>query len=378
MTDAHATNTIRSHVEDLLGRSDAFKQLSPDQQAVMAADMAKIAEFLAVDRSWLAKPSASRATALANQPDAVDQLKQRLAQRQTSAGEDFKGGAIAAGTEQFGQLVGKVDFPQFVTSLVHGVFNAIVDASMQQMQAFGELLSATSKTVDQFAQDHITDAQARDHVANRYPSAVQVDTSGQTARLRPPASGEPNVDVGGEYGLGTVDLTDDDSEQALVNAAKLDMAKSRQQLLATMVLMGINRIVVTNGHINAKVVFDMRASDELKKRSKAELHDRESKSVGVSGFLSSILGGASASYEHETTVGSAVDDSSESKAAVKAQLTGDVQLAFKSETFPLERMVDVLGMQDLQQKAAPIPPRPRTAAPAVAPAPAPTTSGGGR
>ena len=45
-------------------------------------------------------------------------------------------------------------------------------------------------------------------------------------------------------------------------AARLQMARSRQQLLSSMVILGINRIVVTDGAINAKVVFDFRASDE--------------------------------------------------------------------------------------------------------------------
>jgi hypothetical protein len=52
-------------------------------------------------------------------------------------------------------------------------------------------------------------------------------------------------------------------------------------------------------------------------------------------------------------VASAVDDSSESKAQVKAQLSGDVRLAFKSETFPLEKMVDVMGLKQLQDKSQP-------------------------
>jgi hypothetical protein len=184
---------------------------------------------------------------------------------------------------------------------------------------------------------------------------VRVDASGDgPVRLRPAGGGD--VDLGAGFGLESVDLDDDESEQALVNAAKLDMARSRQQLLATMVLMGINRIVVTNGHINAKVVFDMRASDTAKRHATAEMRDREASHAGAGGgWAGSVFGGFSVGTEHETTVGSATDDASESRAAVKAQLSGDVRLAFKSETFPLERMVDVLGMQTLNQKAAPTP-----------------------
>ena len=41
---------------------------------------------------------------------------------------------------------------------------------------------------------------------------------------------------------------------------------------------------------------------------------------------------------HVATVGSAVDDSSESKAEVKAKLSGDVRVNFKSDYLPLEKM----------------------------------------
>jgi len=80
------------------------------------------------------------------------------------------------------------------------------------------------------------------------------------------------------------------------------------------------------------------------------------------------------SHDHETTVKSSLDETSESKAEVKANLTGDVKIQFKSETFPLERMVDLIGMQNLQQKAQPVPHPRAAAAPAApgAPAPVPT------
>ena len=262
------------------------------------------------------------------------------------------------GVEAFGQLVKKVDFPAFVSGLVQGVFKAVVDSSIEQMKAYGELLSATAKTVDQFASDHITEAQARDYVANRYPSAIEVDTSGEGgARLKPKEGADQDaVDLGKAFNVGQqVDLNDEASELAVVNAAKLEMAKSKQQLLATMVLLGINRIVITDGHINAKVVFDMRADDTASRLAKAEMHDEQQShaEVGAVGFGWGGAAFAGAGTSHVATVGSAVDDTSQSRAEVKANLTGEVRLNFKSETFPLERMVDTGGMQMLNQRAQP-------------------------
>ena len=55
----------------------------------------------------------------------------------------------------------------------------------------------------------------------------------------------------------------------LVPAARTQLATSRQQLLATMVMLGINRIVVTDGKISAKVMYDFQARDNMQFRKSA-------------------------------------------------------------------------------------------------------------
>jgi hypothetical protein len=101
-----------------------------------------------------------------------------------------------------------VDFPSFVADLIEGVFRAIVDGSIQQMEAYADLMSDVAKSVDAFARDNVAAARARDHLVERYP-CLSIAKRSLTRRA------------------------------------------SRQQLLATMVLMGINRIVVTDGKISA-------------------------------------------------------------------------------------------------------------------------------
>ena len=88
--------------------------------------------------------------------------------------------------------------------------------------------------------------------------------------------------------------------------------------------------------------------------------------------MGAIFGGPSGSVasQHSTRVSSSVDDTSESKAQLKAQLTGEVRLNFKSETFPLEKLADTLTIGNLTRRADP-----NTAAAAgrTAPGPAATT-----
>jgi hypothetical protein len=383
MPEARANvDLVRSEVKKLLAQSAAYKALPKAEQGRFEEHMVNVSSYLA-DPGWVQGLKGPEAQALeqAKPPPPVEQLKSRLAQKPGQV--DFDARAMRQGVEEFGNLVQKVDFPKFVSGLVQGVFQAIVDASIQQMQAYGELLSATAKSVDQFVDDHISDAQARDHIANRYPSLVQVDTSGDGPATLKPREGADLAPLASQFGVGD-DLSDEEQEQNLVNQAKLHMAQSKQQNLAMMVLLGINRIVVTDGKINAKVVFDISANDSAKRTAQAQLHDSESSSSMQAGTVGFFIGGAvsASAQDHKTTVGSAVDDTSESKAQMKAQLSGDVHINFKSETFPLEKMVDVMGMQTINEKAQPTPfPRGVPAAPAApavaAPAPAspPVTSG---
>ncbi len=71
-------------------------------------------------------------------------------------GEGFRAGAVREGVEQLGALVKKVDFPAFVGGLIKNVFQAIVESSIEQMRAYGELIANVAKTVDQFMTDNIS------------------------------------------------------------------------------------------------------------------------------------------------------------------------------------------------------------------------------
>ena len=48
------------------------------------------------------------------------------------------------------QTLNAIAFPTFVADLIKGTFQAIVNGSIQQMEAYGSLLSNVAKTVDQF------------------------------------------------------------------------------------------------------------------------------------------------------------------------------------------------------------------------------------
>jgi hypothetical protein len=293
-------------------------------------------------------------------------------------GKNFVAGGTRQGVEQFGALVQKVDFPKFVGGLIKNVFQAIVESSIEQMRAYGELIANVAKTVDQFMADNIGPGAARDYLADRYPDDLAVEVSNTssfaegdaapataqlTAKGDDPATALARISQEMNVNPPITDLSDANAELRLVTAARLQLARQRQQLLSSMVMLGINRIVVTDGSINAKVVFDMRASDTAKTTSTASMFDRESQmnrnltsaGFGVSGWgvNSSFSTSNENVQEHMATVGSAVDETSESKAEVKAKLSGDVRVNFKSDYLPLEKMATPEMMSVIQGNSTP-------------------------
>src|SRR5262245_28402033 len=386
--DTQTLEAVRPEVRSLLEASPGFYKLSDEEKRKLAATMVKVASYMANPDGLAAQELSSKGGVLARaQDDGVDSLKERLAGKQGFAGQDFKAGAVKQGVQQFGELVKKVDFPKFVSGLIQNVFQAIVDSSIQQMRAYGELLANVAKTVDQFAQDNITQNNARDYLAQRFPDKLGIDTtamSGEFSEGVATPAPTPQLTVKAEDVAGALkaiseelqmqkpvtDISDPTEELRLVTAARLQIARSRQQLLSSMVILGINRIVVTDGLIHAKVVFDMRASDQAKRVARASMYDGASEhaatemNTSFGGWFSPVSGDlhAEASYDHVATVESSVDETSESKAEVKAKLTGEVRVNFKSDYFPMEKLASPQMIAAIQGNAQPIDRAPAAAA----------------
>src|SRR5262245_55949724 len=117
---------VRRQVRGLLRQSPAYERLGDQEKRDVAQAMVKVASFLA-DPTWLDGRTPVRARAL-EESDPVQKLKQRLAGDAGLVGADFRAGGVREGTAAFAQLVQTVDFPAFVSGLIQGVFQSIVDA----------------------------------------------------------------------------------------------------------------------------------------------------------------------------------------------------------------------------------------------------------
>ena len=440
MTNATATTTsspeahtaARFAVQKLLTSSPAFDTLDEGRRRELANHLVSIATQLVEPGGRRVPPKGMNAGVRALAEDGV---------RRTGTGnnndEDGKFSAQGAreGAAVAGALLEAVNFPEFVSGLIDGVFHSIVTSSIQQMEAYAKLVADVSKSLNQFRDENTTANQGRDHLVEQFPDTFELtmDTGefgggfgdfGGDGAQRPAG---PRValrkDVDERAALQRINqslpvdppltrLDDELVEAVLVPAAQTQIASSRQQLLATMVMLGINRIVVTDGKIQAKVMYDFQARDNMQYRKSAQKFDydqnlrnttsegtfegnSQSSSRGAQYSKDSGYQGASrdASYyskgQYKNTaqpvlkLASASQTSVDASLQTKASLAGMVEVNFKSDYLPLDKLANPESIAAIQMNAQPgmvktlagRPPRP-AGAPAVAPgATAPVTTG---
>ena len=85
----------------------------------------------------------------------------------------------AAAIAAFAGLARQVDFPAFVAGLIAGVFDAIVTASIRQMEAYAALLASITKSVNRFIEEN--GDEARDHLTESYPGLFVTCADGSLA-----------------------------------------------------------------------------------------------------------------------------------------------------------------------------------------------------
>jgi hypothetical protein len=360
-------HSTRNKVEQILSDSQSFAYLDRDTQNVLTDALTQITGILSDEKS---SPSNQYAGQLAppnlqqqlspqnkqNSPQAVPQRTQNSQNPQPqSQGTTGRVGEVARAT------LNAINFPEFVASLIKGTFQAIVDASIQQMEAYAELLKNVAMTVDEFMTDNISDASTKDYLADQYGGLLSRDMSQGKAKLQvnqnaPQSAEMPTFfkDLGFET---PADIDDKAIEEKIIPATRKSLAERRQQTLATMVLMGINRIVVDEGEIMAKLVFHIDASETMNMK-----FDQSKQTLGN-------MSGLSGKSEFSGN-GLMVNTSSlnaQSDINVRADLTGQVKIKFRSETFPLEKFADTAAIQLINENAKVPTPSTPSAQPATVP-----------
>ena len=268
-----------------------------------------------------------------------------------------------AATESIGRRAGslsdEIDFPEFVASLIHGTFDAMVDSSIRQMESFGDLIAAVAKPIEQFRDENVSANQARDWLVAQHPADLQMVRGSSGFALQP----RPRPETEGEepaaptwladYGLADEELTPELIEESLVPAARDRIATDRMQTLATMVMLGLNRIIVKDGTIAARLRFRAAAADHAKVD-----YAVSDDSAAAAAPASSWGTRGSTAYAAPSTKVSTVGVNSQTDSELKAELFGEVKINFASETLPHDRFVDDAKRVLLERAARPALPAP--------------------
>jgi len=340
-TEPARIDHVRQLVRGLLQSTDSFGELPDAERKAVARSLVTILDFLTDGKGGARQPIAS-AQAEQEEFAANKALQDKLVKGSPTAGQDFAGGAARELGSTFKEIVQAVDFPKFVSNLIEGVFTSIVKSSIKQMEAFSKMLESVAKSADQFAKETISDQTVRGYLQSSYPQALELgvgDDGDTQLKLREGLDDKNVPDFQKDLGLTEqASLDDKEGEAKIILGAQLKMARQRQQHLATMMLMGINRIIVTEGEIKASVLFDTKSKDKVGRQSQASTSDThtdvKTHEAGGGWFDDSY------DTEVETRVSTAYAEQKEqssSELEARAKLSGSVTVKFKSETFPLER-----------------------------------------
>ncbi len=282
-------------------------------------------------------------------------------------------------TETLGRRAGAVtdelDFPEFVSSLIQGTWDAMVDSSIRQMDSYADLVAAISKPMAQFRDENVTANQARDWLIAQYPGDLALAMAESGPQVVPRGATDEFGDAPSptwlkDYGVAGQSLTPELIEEVLVPAARDRLASDRMQTLATLVMLGMNRIVVRDGSITARLKFRASAAD---KSSVDYAVSDDPASATPSGSWSTR---GSSTYSAPVTKVSTIGVNAQTATTINAELFGEVKINFASETIPLDRFVDDARRMLLERAAKPAQiaapaPSAGTPAPPVATSPVP-------
>ena len=332
MYDERIQEEARSRARSLLSQSQSFRNMERAEQLAMYKDVvqAQCKELVETNHQ-------GQSGALAAQQGiatAMRASKQINDKRHLNRRIDNETGEMAA------DFIRDVDFPQFVEDLLTGVFDANLNVTVTQMQEYQRLLKSATKSLSSFVKN-VSDEDAFAYLADNMGDqfSFMEDEQGQ------PTLGDPNgqaLDIG------------DNEVKARIMDAKLALAQEQRALLRETILMGISRLVVERGTVKAAVVFDVKATEKIDKSDRAAdsstVNSGTTSGGGFFGFYSRR--GSQTKKRSKISVSSA---KSTATTDLAAQITGSVELVFKSDYFKLDNFASMYGGQP-PQKQGQVPP----------------------
>ena len=248
-------------------------------------------------------------------------------------------------TAAFSELVDSVDFPKFVADLLKAVFDANLKVMKQQTDTYIKLMKEATKSTADFiknVKDEESFAKLAESRSGQYNVTTEDGPNGKTLALTNP-EGEK------------VDVEDNEVKRHILEA-KINMAKEHRAALREVLLMGVTRLVVNKGEIEASVEFTVKA-----KRESGAHHSDQNINVASANFgyeppLFGLFGGPSGSVSIQNT--NIQVNTSDKKATddLSATLKGKVRIEFKTDYFKLDNFANMYadgGVAALKPPAGP-------------------------
>jgi hypothetical protein len=235
--------------------------------------------------------------------------------------------------DAFEDLVDSVDFPKFVGDLLKSVFDANLRVSKQQTDDYIRLLREATKTSADFIKS-IADEDAFAHLvespAAQFGMTMERGADGSSKMVLTTPEGEP------------VDMEDNEVKAKIVEA-KIALAREHRAALREVILMGVSRLVVEKGEVEAAVKFRITAN----RRSADTMSNTNTNVNTVEGSyrspLGGIFGGPSGRFSNVNTNINVVTSQQTAEDTLFAELMGKVNIKFKSDYFELDNFAQMYG-----------------------------------
>lgn len=330
---------LRQAVRGVLEQAPGYSELAPGERRDLAQAMVRVSSIAA---ALIAEEGAAR--------EAIDRTRPRLAplaRAQEAPGFGASAERIAGITRN---VLGAVSFPRFVTDLINGVFRAMLNSTSQQMQMYVQLLNSVSASAEGFERSQFSEGTARQWVADHFPDQIQYDVpevepgeqpdpeevAAVRLRLRDGARMPGEEELRAVLGLGPEESLDASNPEQLVPLARRQIARQRQQMLATMVMLGMQRIVIDSGKINASMHFhiDTRSAAAEDRASQFGMQNR----IRASGSYGVGPWGVSAEVENTISYVSTQRTQNTEEINTDLDLNSSVELNFRTDYLPLNQM----------------------------------------
>jgi hypothetical protein len=310
-SDSQMLGYARAHAREVLGGSEMFRSMPVSEQQSI---------YLSLIDDHLGKQHVKHGLSRAQATDSGSEM-------------GYKGydPAFGGDTAAFKDLVDSVDFPKFVADLLKAVFDANLKVMKTQTDTYIKLMKEATKSSADFikkVKDEESFAKLAESRSDQYNVTTERGADG-TTKL---ALTDPKGDK----------LDPEDAEvKRHILEAKINMAKEHRAALREVLLMGVTRLIVKKGEIEAGVEFTIKGHRESNARHEDQNINVAAVDASYESPLGGLFGGPSGSISVNNT--NIQINTSDKKATddLSAKLMGKVKIEFATDYFKLDNFANM-------------------------------------